>query len=122
MDVICCLGKRIIFFECFVVSMFMATAISAGFRIEWLLNKRRMHTKTMKHLHKNRVVLQLQIIRTHLQHDMPIAQMIGRPRQVDGRIGHHPNQLLRLCLYSNDAAVIGHENITWLQDLAAGNK
>ena len=113
------LGQRIVLFECVVVAMFMAAAVSTGFRVEWLLDNGGMYAKALKHLHKNRIVLQLQIVNADFQHDMAIAQMIGCPCQVDGRISRHPNQLLRLSLYSNDATIIGHQHIAWQQHLTA---
>ena len=108
------------------VTMTMPARVSAGFGLERGLRLRDDQVHALQHLAQHVIGLDLQVVGLQFDLHMPIAQVVGRTRQVEGaamlRAGAHHHHRLRRSIHTNQGAVFGHQHIPAPHHAAARKK
>ena len=103
-----------------VAVLMVATGISAGLRQKGLQAPLQMQTQPLQQIRQHRICEQTQLLGTELERHMAVAEVIGRPQQVEGVAGTHHQQGLSGRLHPNRrSARLPAEPFARLQRLAA---
>ncbi len=108
------------------MAMAMAARVGTGFGLERDLRVRDGQVHAFQHLAQHVIGLDLQVVGLQFDLHMPIAQVVGRTRQVEGaamlRAGAHHHHRLRRSIHTNQGAVFGHQHIPAPHHAAARKK
>ena len=116
------LRQGVVFLEGFVVAMLVPATIGAHIRLEWRLDLFAAHAPELgQHVHQHRIVFQLQVAIADFQQHMPVAQVVGGTRQGGGPRCCHAQHIFRRSLHQDEAAIVGHQQITMAQHGTPGD-
>jgi len=108
------------------VAMAMPARVGTGFGLERDLRVRDGQVHAFQHLAQHVIGLDLQVVGLQFDLHMPIAQVVGRTRQVEGaamvRAGAHHHHRLRRSVHTHQGAVFGHQHIPATHHAAARQK
>ena len=98
------------------VPMPMPACVRPGFRLERCLFPGHGQVHALQHLGQHMIGFDLQVVGLQLDLHMPVAQVVGRARQVEGRAvlraGPHHHHRLGGGIHPHQRAVLGHQHIT----------
>lgn len=113
------LRERVVLGEGFVVSMLMAAAIRAGFRLERHRNLIDGRADALEHIGKHRIVFELQIIGADFHWRVAIAEVISGASQSQRIFRTHVEHRFRRGDDAHEATVVGDQYIAVAQHSAA---
>jgi hypothetical protein len=106
------LGQRIVLVEGRVVAMPVPPAIGARFRLERRRGRFSADIAQLRqHVGQNRIELELQEVFADFEQHMAIAQVVGRARQLAGRVGANPQHGFVRRPDENSGALVVDEHI-----------
>ena len=95
-------------------------AIGAGFRLKGGLDRTDRHAHGAHQLGQHMIGFDFQMIRLQLNRNVPIAQMIGGPHEVQATGGADAQHRLRRRQDPNQRTVFSHQHIATTHDATTG--
>ena len=106
-----CLGQRIVFGECLVVTMLVTAAVRTRLRHEARVDLFYAHTEPAQHIGKHRIVLDLEIAFADLDGRVSVTQMVGGARDRKRGGARHTQHRFGRGDHADHGAVVGDQHI-----------
>ena len=103
-----------------VMTMLVPTTIGTVLRLKRQQCLSNLDTDVSQHVCQDRVDLEVQIVGSHLNGDVPIAEVVGRPEQVMLVLGRHTQHILTGGDNLDKSAIIRDQDLSRAHDTSPG--